>query len=84
MQPVNTFVITARECTRALNQQRARQHPGLRSWAANQWDSARISWRMALLSAFAWLGQLKGSLAASSDWMHPRHPRRTAVTAVAG
>lgn len=65
-QTVNTFVITAKECTRALNEQRALERPGLRTAILNAWDASQTHWRMTLLSAFAWLAQLRGSFIARS------------------
>ena len=68
-QTVNTFVITAKECTRALNEQRALERPGLRTTVLNAWDASRVHWRMTLLSTFAWLAQLRGSLASRTGWL---------------
>lgn len=83
-QTVNTFVITAKECTRALNEQRALVRPGLRTAVLNAWDAGQIQWRMTLLSAFAWLAQLRGSIAARSGWLLSQRPQLPPVNVIAG
>ena len=73
-QSVNTFVTTARECTRALNEQRSLERPGLRTALLNAWDAGQIQWRMSLLGAFAWLAQARGSIAARCGWLLASRP----------
>eukprot|EP00850_Spirogloea_muscicola_P005059 SM000022S07273 [mRNA] locus=s22:906467:908354:+ [translate_table: standard] len=51
--PVNTFVITARECSKALAQ--AKRSEGLWARAAAATDLLRLELRMLRLQAFAWL-----------------------------
>ena len=59
---VSTYVITARECTRALAQHRAAQVPGWRSYAASMVESLRLETRLAALRAMAWLEPLRAAL----------------------
>lgn len=75
-------MITAKECTRALNEQRALERPGLRTATLNAWDASRTQWRMSLLSAFAWLVQLRGSLVARSGWLLPQRHLQPPVEAI--
>lgn len=51
---MNTFVITARECTRALNDWRAAQRPGLRSWLAGLASTLGVEARIAAMHFLAW------------------------------
>ena len=54
MQPVNTFVITARECSRALTDIRNREQPGLRSQLKGKLDEWRVEYRVTLLRVASW------------------------------
>ena len=54
MQPVNTFVITARECSRALTDIRSREQPGLRSHLKGKLDEWHVEYRVTLLRVASW------------------------------
>lgn len=54
MQPVNTFVMTARECSRALTDIRNREHPGIKSQLTGYWDEWRVEARVTLLRLASW------------------------------
>lgn len=54
VQPVNTFVITARECSRALTDIRSREQPGLRSHLRGKLDEWRVEYRVTLLRVASW------------------------------
>ena len=58
-QTVNTFVITARECTRAFADWRAQQRPGLRSWVAGIVDTVGVEARIAAMHFLAWWAGFK-------------------------
>ena len=60
-QSVNTFIITARECTRALNEARMERRPGARSWLACTADSLGVELRIAALKLIAWWSSFKVS-----------------------
>ncbi|BDA50400.1 AarF domain-containing protein kinase 1 [Coccomyxa sp. Obi] len=53
-QPVNSFMMTARECTRALNEARMRERPGLRTCAACLADVIGVEARIAALALMSW------------------------------
>ena len=52
-QTINTFMITARTCTRALVAHDRQQHPGIWSWLKGQATWASIEWRILLLQLAA-------------------------------
>lgn len=54
LQPVNTFVITARECSRALTDIRNREHPGMGSQLKGKLDEWRVEYRVTLLRVASW------------------------------
>ncbi|KAK9917077.1 hypothetical protein WJX75_000654 [Coccomyxa subellipsoidea] len=53
-QPVNTFTMTARECTRALNEARMREQPGLRTRIACLADTLGVEARISALALMSW------------------------------
>lgn len=59
--PVSNFVVTARECTRALARERRRQGQGLRSTAAVWLESIRLEARLAVLRLLAWMARPKAA-----------------------
>ncbi|KAL6763996.1 ABC1 family-domain-containing protein [Haematococcus lacustris] len=69
-QPVNNFVVTARECTRALVAQRIRDAEARHAPAISllftrmraKWDMVRIELQVSLLSAMMWLAQVRAML----------------------
>eukprot|EP00898_Chlorokybus_atmophyticus_P006585 jgi/Chlat1/6928/Chrsp52S06595 len=67
--PVNTFVIVARECTRALADARLQQRPGFTSRIGVVIDSLRVEWRVLLLRTFAWLAAVRNSWPALLTWL---------------
>ena len=60
--PVNSFVITARECTRALARDRLAHRPGLWSRLAVAADVYAVELRMAALRMLSWLAELEAWL----------------------
>ena len=54
LQPVNTFIITARECSNAIAQNKLRLHPGLKTWLSVQFDSLRTELVVATLKFMTW------------------------------
>lgn len=60
--PVNSFVITARECTRALARHRLAHRPGLWSRAAVAADVWAVEARMAALRLLAWFASVEAWL----------------------
>lgn len=60
-QPVNTLVITARECTRALADLQRRERPGWGSWLAARVDVLRVELMMAALRLAAWWTSVRRS-----------------------
>lgn len=64
---VSTYLITARECTRALAEHRAAQVPGWRSYGASWVESVRLESRLAALRALAWLEPLRAALWGQED-----------------
>jgi aarF domain-containing kinase len=53
--PVNSFITTARECTRALSRIRYEENPGIGSWARGAVDRMRIElrvWAMKVLTLY--------------------------------
>lgn len=54
VQPVNTFVMTARECSRALTDIRNREQPGIKSQLRGYWDEWRVEARVTLLRLASW------------------------------
>eukprot|EP00891_Asterochloris_glomerata_P006292 jgi/Astpho2/6292/e_gw1.00089.9.1_t len=69
-QPVNTFVITARECTRALADMKRKEGKGLRSQLSASWMEWHVEWRVTLLKAATWLAYLK------AYWSGPSQQQR--------
>lgn len=62
VQAVNTFIITARECTRALNEARMERHAGLRTWLVCTADTLGVELRIAALKFMAWWSNVRVSL----------------------
>ena len=71
-QPVNTFTMTARECTRALNEARMRERPGLRTRVACLADTLGVEARIAALALMSWWAT------ACPNWLRLRLRPRTA------
>ena len=62
VQSVNTFIITARECTRALNEARLEQHASIRTWLVCAADSLGVEFRIAALKLMAWWSSVRVTL----------------------
>ncbi len=77
-QPVNTFIITARECTRALAEQRLVSAPGVRSRLAGLGDTLGVELRIAALSLLAWWAAL------TVRWTAPPRPKQARRRVAAG
>lgn len=60
--PVNSFVTTARECTRALSQIRYEQNPGLASLAQGAIDKVRVEVRVLLMQTLALYEKVRASM----------------------
>ncbi|KAG2446176.1 hypothetical protein HXX76_000769 [Chlamydomonas incerta] len=58
-QPVNGFVITARECSAALARERLRGHPGALVWLGVAWERLRVETRMLLFEALVYWSKFK-------------------------
>jgi hypothetical protein len=56
---VNTFIMTARECTRALNEVRMQRRPGVSARLACWADTAGVELRIAALGLLSWWSALK-------------------------
>lgn len=69
LQPVNTFVITARECSRALTDIRNREQPGLRSQLRGKLDEWHVEYRVTLLRVASWWALKWVSIQASADFV---------------
>lgn len=65
--PVNSFVITARECTRALARDRLSHRPGLWSRLAVAADVYAVELRMAALKFLSWMAELEAWLRGGSS-----------------
>lgn len=65
-QNVNTFVITARACTRCLADDAWARRPGIRSWLAGWGLRARMELQMLLLRTVTWTALLR---ARASHWL---------------
>ncbi|KAL4448834.1 hypothetical protein ABPG77_007551 [Micractinium sp. CCAP 211/92] len=76
--PVNSFVSTARECTRALAKARLQHHPGLLSRVMVAADVAAVELRMAALRLLSWLSELEAWLRGGAA---AGEARRAAATA---
>ena len=63
--PVNSFVITARECTRALARQRMAHRPGLLSRIVVARDMLAVELRMSALRLLTWLAEVEAWLRGS-------------------
>lgn len=63
---VNSFVITARECTRALARDRLSHRPGLWSRLAVAADVYAVELRMTALRFLSWLAELEAWLRGGS------------------
>ncbi|KAL4422859.1 hypothetical protein ABPG75_009056 [Micractinium tetrahymenae] len=76
--PVNSFVSTVRECTRALARARLQHHPGLLSRVMVVADVAAVELRMGVLRLLSWFSELEA-------WLRGRaaagEARRAAATA---
>ena len=59
VQSVNTFIITARECTRALNEARMERRPSARTWLVCTADSLGVEFQIAALKLIAWWSSFK-------------------------
>jgi aarF domain-containing kinase len=64
--PVNSFVITARECTRALARQRMAHRPGLLSRIVVARDMLAVELRMSALRLLTWLAEMEAWLRGGS------------------
>lgn len=62
VQTVNTFIITARECTRALNEARMAQRAGIRTWLVCTADTFGVELRIAALKFMAWWSGMRVKL----------------------
>ncbi|GAQ84896.1 ABC transporter-like protein [Klebsormidium nitens] len=60
--PVNSFVTTARECTRALSQIRYEQNPGIGSLARGAIDKVRVEVRVLLMQTLALYEKVRASM----------------------
>ena len=60
--PIDSFVITARECTAALGRDRRQRQPGVRTRLAVAKDAAAVELRMAGLRWMTWLVQMQAWL----------------------
>jgi hypothetical protein len=60
-QPINTFVITARQCARALAEDRVKVAPGLGSRVAAAVEQLRIEAVIGALVLMTWWGRLRGA-----------------------
>ncbi len=54
MQPVNTFIITARECSRALAEHRLKERPGVKSSLLVKVDKLRTELSLSILRMATW------------------------------
>ncbi|KAG2440507.1 hypothetical protein HYH02_010385 [Chlamydomonas schloesseri] len=61
-QPVNNFVITARECSAALARERLRGHPGPLVRLGVAWERLRVETRMLLFEAMVFWTRVKARL----------------------
>lgn len=59
--PVNSFITTARECTRALSKIRYEEHPGVVSFARGAVDRARIELRVWAMKVLTFYEKLRAS-----------------------
>ena len=59
---MSTYLITARECTRALAEHRASQVPGWRSFAASWIETIRLESRLLALKTIAVVEPLRAAL----------------------
>jgi len=64
---VNNYLITARECARALAQHRASKVPGMASALVSKWEGARLELRLAVLNLMAMLTPLRTLLWGAED-----------------
>ena len=62
VQSVSTFIITARECTRALNAARMEQHGSLKTWLVCTADTFGVEFRIAALKFLAWWSSMRITL----------------------
>ncbi|KAL3145108.1 hypothetical protein ABBQ38_001717 [Trebouxia sp. C0009 RCD-2024] len=87
-EPVNTFVITARECSRALTDIRNREQPGLRSHLRGKLDEWHVEYRVTLLRVASWWAikwaRWMGKTPSSRRKMRDRHPSKLAPLHAAG
>jgi aarF domain-containing kinase len=64
--PINSFIITAQYCTRAINQQRIRHSSSLLVWLQAQLDTFSMELRLTLISALVavaeWLRRIRYAL----------------------
>ena len=60
--PIDSFVITARECTAALGRDRLHRQPGVRTRLAVAQDAVAVELRMAGLRWMTWLVQMQAWL----------------------
>ena len=51
---MNTFIITARECTNAIGQHKLKLHPGLKTWVGVKVDILRTEIVVAALKFMTW------------------------------
>ncbi|GMH41510.1 hypothetical protein BSKO_09420 [Bryopsis sp. KO-2023] len=62
-QPINTFKVTARECTRALAEKRSNRLPPLVSHAVYYYDVINVEFRLVMLRLFTTWASVRGWLA---------------------
>ncbi|KAI8470915.1 MAG: ABC1 family-domain-containing protein [Monoraphidium minutum] len=60
--PLNTIVMTARECTRALSDIRSERAPGLRSWLARTRDAAHVEFVVLAMRGLALWAAVRSAL----------------------
>ena len=79
--PVNSFVITARECTRALARQRMAHRPGLLSRIVVAKDMLAVELRMSALRLLTWLAEVEAWLRGGSGSEEQQAPAASAALA---
>ncbi|PSC76949.1 ABC1 [Micractinium conductrix] len=77
--PVNSFVSTARECTRALARARMQHSPGLLSRLVVAKDVAAVELRMATLRLLSWWAEVEAWLRGNSAAMEERRAAAAAA-----
>jgi hypothetical protein len=80
--PVNSFVITARECTRALARQRMAHRPGLLSRIVVARDMLAVELRMSALRLLTWLAEVEAWLRGSGGGIEEQQAAAVAAAAL--